>query len=193
MTYIYLYLSGNLQGPKSKQLKKFLFWSILFGPILFPFSLIVWHAYQLYKGESNFLIFKNVARWLTSIKKHILLAIMFRSRVLNSLSVMTKSALQISLQTSILMITWNQDGRNYVQPYITYIHTYRLLNVVLAVLVLASSATDHHYFGASGKNVKGFHFLNVFDTKRGTAKLTFVCAGACISAPSEQYEPVLCM
>ena len=65
MTYTYFYLSGNIQGSNSKQIQQFLFWSILFGPVLFPFSLIVWHAYQLSKGESNFLLFKNVARLLS--------------------------------------------------------------------------------------------------------------------------------
>ena len=71
---------------------------------------------------------------------------------------MTKSALQIILQTSIMMITWTQESR-------TNVHVYRLLNVVFAVLVLASSATDHHYFVASGKNVKGSNSLICFDKK----------------------------
>ena len=93
LVFIYLFLHNDLPGTKSDQLKELLFWTILFGPCLFPLSLIFWHCYQLSQGETNFKKFENVAR----------------SRVLNSLSVLTKSAVQVVLQTSILMITWHQQ------------------------------------------------------------------------------------
>ena len=68
--------------------------------------------------------------------------------MLDSLSVLSKSGIQIVLQTSIMMITWAEDR--------SALHlSYRILNVMFAVLVLASSASDHHYFESSGKNVNG--------------------------------------
>ena len=81
LVFIYLFLHNDLAGTKYDQLKESLFWIILFGPWLFPLSLIIWHAYQLSQGETNFMKFENVAR----------------SRVLNSLSVLTKSAVQAGL------------------------------------------------------------------------------------------------
>ena len=80
LVFIYLFLHNDLPGTKSDQLKELLFWTILFGPCLFPLSLIIWHCYQLSQGESNFMKFENVAR----------------SRVLNSLSVLTKSGVQVA-------------------------------------------------------------------------------------------------
>ena len=70
-----------------------------------------------------------------------------RSRVLNSLSVLTKSALQLTLQATIMMITWRYDN----MPW----HSYQLASASLSILILAKSCTDHHYFEISGKNVKG--------------------------------------
>ena len=130
MVFIYLFLHNDLPGTKSDQLKELLFWTILFGPCLFPLSLIIWHCYQLSQGESNFMKFENVAR----------------SRVLNSLSVLTKSAVQVVLQTSIMMLTWDQHQ--------LWLNIYRLCNVVLALLVLSGAATNHHYFVSRAKNIQ---------------------------------------
>ena len=90
MVFIYLFLHNDLAGTKYDQLKESLFWIILFGPWLFPLSLIIWHAYQLSQGETNFMKFENVAR----------------SRVLNSLSVLTKSAVQAGLY----ILTYSIEG-----------------------------------------------------------------------------------
>ena len=130
LVYFYLFLHNDLPGTKYDQLKEFLFWSILFGPCLFPASLIIWHCYQLSQGEKNFIKFENVAR----------------SRVLNSLSVLTKSAVQLVLQTSVMMVTWHQHQ--------DWLNLYRLWNVGLALLVLAGAATNHHYFVSRAKNIR---------------------------------------
>ena len=126
MVISYMYLHGDLTG------KEFLFWSLLFGPALFPVSLVIWHSYQLYKGENNFLKFENLAR----------------SRVLTSLSVLTKSSLQLVLQTTIMMITWNTD---HEVPLIIF----RLGSMVVSLLTIANAATSHHYFVSSGKRTEG--------------------------------------
>ena len=93
LVFIYLFLHNDLAGTKYDQLKESLFWIILFGPWLFPLSLIIWHAYQLSQGETNFMKFENVAR----------------SRVLNSLSVLTKSAVQAGLY----ILTHSIEGGGY--------------------------------------------------------------------------------
>jgi len=90
LCYTYSLLQGDLEGTKSQQVCEWLFWSVFFGPILYPISLVVWHLVNICKGENNFLRYKTLAR----------------SRVLNSLSVLTKSALQLTLQVTIMMITW---------------------------------------------------------------------------------------
>ena len=130
MVFIYLFLHNDLAGTKYDQLKELLFWTILFGPCLFPLSLIIWHSYQLSQGEANFMKFENVAR----------------SRVLNSLSVLTKSAVQVVLQTSIMMVTWHHHQ--------AWLNVYRLCNVGLALIVLSGAATNHHYFVSRAKNIR---------------------------------------
>ena len=137
MVILYMYLHGNLPGTNIQQLKEFLFWALLFGPLLFPVSLIMWHSYQLYKGEQNFLKFENLAR----------------SRVLNSLSVLTKSALQLVLQTSIIMITWSTE-------HDVWLRLYRIGSIVMSLLVIANAATGHHYFVSSGKDTHGREITN---------------------------------
>ena len=83
------------------------------------------------KGEHNFLRYENIAR----------------SRVLNSLSNLTKSALQLTLQTTIVMITWSHDNIPG--------HMFQLGSAAFSVLILAKSCTDHHYFESSGKDISG--------------------------------------
>jgi len=129
LTYTYSLLHGDLQGPLSTQLAEYVFWAICFGPVLYPVSLVVWHAYMVCKGEEHFLKYENIAR----------------SRVLTSLSVLTKSALQLTLQTTIVMITWNKDNIAY--------HVYQMASACFSIIALAKSCTDHHYFESSGKNI----------------------------------------
>ena len=62
LTFLFLYLYGELTGSRSEQIKQFLIWGILFGPVFFPLSLIFWHIYQIWKGEENFMEFQNIAR-----------------------------------------------------------------------------------------------------------------------------------
>jgi len=128
--YTYSYLHGDLEGTKKQQFLEWLFWSVCFGPVLYPISLVVWHLVQICKGENNFHRFETLAR----------------SRVLNSLSVLTKSALQLTLQATIMMVTWRYDNIPF--------HSYQLASASLSILILAKSCTDHHYFEVSGKNVK---------------------------------------
>ena len=52
--YTYSYLHGDLEGTKKQQFLEWLFWSVCFGPVLYPISLIVWHLVQICKGENNF-------------------------------------------------------------------------------------------------------------------------------------------
>jgi len=125
LTYTYSFLHGDLSG-----VKEYIFWGVCFGPLLFPISLVVWHGYQVYKGEKNFQKYENTAR----------------SRVLTSLSNLTKSALQITLQTTILMISWNKDNLPS--------HIYQMISVSFSLLTLAKSCADHHYFESSGKNIE---------------------------------------
>ena len=114
-----------------QQFKEYSFWIVFFGPVLFPFSLVVWHLVQICKGEDKFHEFETLAR----------------SRVLSSLSVLTKSAMQLCLQVTILMITWLKHDS---LPY----HTYQLASIGLSTLIIAKSCSDHHYFEISGKNVR---------------------------------------
>ena len=93
---------------------------------------MVWHLVQICKGEGEFHKFETLAR----------------SRVLSSLSVLTKSAMQLCLQVTILMITWLKHDS---LPY----HTYQLVSIGLSTLIIAKSCSDHHYFEISGKNVRG--------------------------------------
>lgn len=93
---------------------------------------MVWHLVNICKGEGKFHEFETLAR----------------SRVLSSLSVLTKSAMQLSLQVTILMITWLKHDS---LPY----HTYQLASIALSTLIIAKSCSDHHYFEISGKNVRG--------------------------------------
>jgi len=131
LCYTYYYLHGDLPGTKIQQFKEFCFWSFFFGPVLFPLSLVVWHLVHLCRGEEKFHKFETLAR----------------SRVLSSLSVLTKSALQLTLQVTILTITWlNNDSLPY--------HTYQLVSIGLSSLIIAKSCADHHYFEISGKNVR---------------------------------------
>lgn len=130
LCYTYSFINGDLEGTKKQQFLEYLFWAVCFGPFLFPVSLVIWHLVQICKGENNFLRFENLAR----------------SRVLNSLSVLTKSASQLTLQATIMMVTWRYDN----MPF----HTYQLASASLSILILAKSCTDHHYFEISGKNVK---------------------------------------
>ena len=58
------------------------FWFTFFGPWLFPISLVVWHLVKICQGEEEFHKFKTMAR----------------SRVLSTLSVLTKSSMQLVLQ-----------------------------------------------------------------------------------------------
>ena len=125
-TYTYSLLHGDLSG-----LQEYLMWALGFGPITFPFSLVGWHIYQVYKGEEHFLKYENIAR----------------SRVLTSLSVLTKSAIQLGLQTTIIMIRWDKNT-------ITN-HVYQMISVSISLIGLAKSCADHHYFESSGKNVQG--------------------------------------
>lgn len=130
--YTFSYLSGHLEGTKLQQFKEFSFWAFFFGPFLFPLSLVVWHLVMVCRGEEKFNQFQTLAR----------------SRVLSSLSVLTKSALQLCLQVTILMITWLKHDS---LPY----HTYQLASIGLSTLIIAKSCADHHYFEISGKNVRG--------------------------------------
>lgn len=129
LTYTYSLLHGDLPGSSSAQLGEYVFWVVCFGPVLFPFSLVVWHGYQLCKGEKHYKLYKNVAR----------------SRVLNSLSHLTKSAAQLTLQATILMITWGE--------YSLLHHIYQVFSITFSLLSLSKSCTDHHYFESSGKDI----------------------------------------
>ena len=130
LTYTFSYIHGDLSG-----VKEYLFWALAFGPVLFPFSLVLWHCYQIFKGEEYFHKYENIAR----------------SRVLTSLSVLTKSALQITLQSTIIMITWDKDN--------LFHHIYQMASVSFSLLTLAKSCADHHYFESSGKNITGGTFI----------------------------------
>jgi len=124
-TYTYSLLHGDLSG-----LQEYLIWALGFGPITYPFSLVGWHIYQVYKGEEHFLRYENIAR----------------SRVLTSLSVLTKSAIQLGLQTTIIMIRWDKSTLSN--------HVYQMISVSISLISLAKSCADHHYFEGSGKNVQ---------------------------------------
>jgi len=137
--YLYSYLHGDLEGSSGDQLKELFSW--LFFSLFFPVSMVVWHSKLAVKGESHFLRYENAAR----------------SRVLNSLSVLTKSALQLGLQTYIIMSTWHKPhessessalGGSWESKIVPPI-----LSAAFSLLMLAKSGTDHHYFESSGKDV----------------------------------------
>lgn len=131
LSYTYSLLHGDLPGTRSEQIKEWLFWSVLFGPLLFPISLVTWHLVTICRGEETFTQFENIAR----------------SRVLSSLTVLTKSCMQLTLQATIMMITW------YSNNDVLY-HSYQLTSVCLSTLIIAKTCADHHYFEISGKSVK---------------------------------------
>ena len=61
---------------------------MFFGPLLFPASLVTWHLVTIIRGEEHFTQFENIAR----------------SRVLSSLTVLTKSCMQLTLQVTVGVI-----------------------------------------------------------------------------------------
>ena len=61
---------------------------MFFGPLLFPVSLVTWHLVTIIRGEEHFTQFENIAR----------------SRVLSSLTVLTKSCMQLTLQVTFRVI-----------------------------------------------------------------------------------------
>ena len=69
--------------------------------------------------------------------------------MLSSLGTLTKSACQLILQTSIMMVTWHLEDTK------TLLHVYRTANIIFSAMMLARSATINHYFVSSGKNVQG--------------------------------------
>ena len=99
LCYTYSLLHGDLYGSRGKQICEWLFWTVFFGPLLFPFSLIVWHLVNICQGEEKFHKFETIAR----------------SRVLSSLSVLTKSCMQLTLQVSsfwyLLILSNNLMGK----------------------------------------------------------------------------------
>jgi len=127
LVYTYSFLKGDLKGTSCQQMSEYLLWSAF--SIVFPFSLVIWHLVQICKGKNNLERYETVAR----------------SRILNSLSVLTKSAAQMVLQTTIMMITWYQKSLGY--------HIYLPISAALAVTMLANSCTSHHYFESSGKSL----------------------------------------
>ena len=100
----------------------------------FTHPLVTWHLVTICRGEETFTQFENIAR----------------SRVLSSLTVLTKSCMQLTLQATIMMITWYSDND------VLY-HSYQLTSVCLSTLIIAKTCADHHYFEISGKSVKGKH------------------------------------
>ena len=63
LTILYLFCAGELTGKKSEQIKQLLIWGVFFGPVFFPLALILWHIYQIWKGETAFMEFQNIARF----------------------------------------------------------------------------------------------------------------------------------
>ena len=82
LCYSYWFLHGDLEGTRSEQIKEYLFWAVLFGPFLFPISLVIWHIAKICQGEESFHKFETISR----------------STVLSTLSVLTKSCMQLILQ-----------------------------------------------------------------------------------------------
>lgn len=128
LCYTYCYFHGDLEGSQGEQIREYIFWTVF--SMFYPISLVIWHIYHICKGENNFLRYETIAR----------------SRVLTSLSALTKSALQLVLQTTILMITWGKIGVGY--------RVYILVSALFNSWMLAKSSTDHHYFESSAKNVR---------------------------------------
>ena len=79
-----------------------MFWGLVFGPLTFPLALVCWHCVQVARGEQHFTQGDNVARWVqtsswsSTFLLHIYVNLLPRSRVLNSMSVLTKSAVQVT-------------------------------------------------------------------------------------------------
>ena len=82
LCYTYSLLHGDLKGNIREQICEWLFWAIFFGPLLFPFSLIIWHIVKISQGEEKYHIYETLAK----------------SRIISSLSVLTKSCMQLTLQ-----------------------------------------------------------------------------------------------
>jgi len=127
ITYSYSFFNGDLQGTKSHQFKEYVVWTLF--SLFYPLALVLYHAYHLLiKGD--FRSYEVVAR----------------SRVLTGLSALTKSACQLMLQSSILMLTWGrQEDWN---------HGYQVASILVNAVMLAKSQADHFYFESSGKDIK---------------------------------------
>jgi len=133
LVYTYAFLKGDLSGTKCQQMWEYLLWSVF--SLFYPLALVLWHLIQVCKGENNLNRYETMAR----------------SRILNSLSVLTKSAAQMVLQTTIMMITWYQKTLQY--------HIYLPVSAAIAVMMLANSCTSHHYFESSGKSITIINFV----------------------------------
>jgi len=128
LVYTFSFLHGDLKGSKGEQIKEYLLWTIF--SIFYPISLIAFNVFHICKGEANFQRYE----------------VQSRSQVLASLSALTKSAFQLVLQSTILMITWSNIS--------TFWRIYILTSAIFASIMLAKATTDHHFFESSAKNVR---------------------------------------
>jgi len=106
---------------RSEPCKTIFLWVLFFGPFTFPIAIIVWHFYNVVVGKVR----ENRSM----------------SVVLTGLQSQTESAVQLVLQTRIMMITWTSFGNNWLQ----------LASALSSLVMLSKVCKDHHYYDLSGK------------------------------------------
>jgi len=74
------------------------------------------------------------------------------SVVLTELQAQTESAVQLVLQSRIMMITWTTTGNNYLQ----------LATAISSLLMLSKVSKDHHYYDLSGKTQLPRNLKSIF-------------------------------
>ena len=86
-TYIFPELLGYsiYLGKGEVTCCEWMVWAVLFGPIFFPFSLVLWHMVKICKGKDSFNQFPTLAR----------------SHILNNMTVLTKNCMQLVLQVGL--------------------------------------------------------------------------------------------
>jgi len=116
---------------------EWLTWAVLFGPILFPLSLVVWHIVKISRGKNSFNKFSTLAR----------------SHILNNMTVLTKNCMQLILQGTIFLVRWNYNMTSFNKPQEIPNQLNQIFSIIVSTIMIAKTCADHYYFEKSGKNV----------------------------------------
>jgi len=108
--------------------REFWFW-IIFS-LFFPISIVIWNIGHAFAGPKHFDRYKVKAR----------------SKVLNSISTLTKSPLQLLIQITIVLLEWKKDDG--------FQHFYQTTSLVVHGIILTFHLTENYLFQVTGKGLE---------------------------------------